>query len=419
MRKIIMGLALVMTLSLPVYATSEEKALRDAADRLESQAQALEKSVEQVKKEVWKLEKIEADLSKQLKALEASAMENQVALEILQEQIETLKVRIQETQVAIDQAKVDLEAQRAAFGKRLSAMYRKADIRYMEVLFGSNTIKDMLSRMTLMQVVARADRVQMSDLRAAHERLEEEERTLAAQMESLEVAEQAAQDKIAALVAQAAEKEALMANVQDELTFSEDEIARLRAQSSAQKSEAQLKRKRALQLESDRLAKEKADRERAAAEKAERERQAEKKKLTLNKSNQSTGATGVLIWPIPSSYRVTSDFGERIHPVTGQLSFHGGIDIGAASGSSIEAADGGSVIWADYKGTYGNCVMIDHGGGLVTLYAHASSLAVSEGDQVFQGQTIAYVGSTGRSTGPHLHFEVREDGVRVCPWNYL
>lgn len=429
MRKIIMGFALVMILSFPVYATREEKALRDAADRLETQAQELEKSAQEVRKELQDLEKQEAALSKQLRELEASAMENQATLEILQEQIEMLKERIQETQAAIQQAKADLEAQRAAFGKRLSAMYRQADVGYMEVLFGSNNIADMLSRMTLMQVVARADRIQMSDLRTAHERLEEEERTLAAQVESLEVAERAAQDKIEALAAQAAEKEALMANVQDELAFSEDEIARLKAQSSAQKSEAELKRKRAQQLESDRLAKEKAEREKAereraaaekeAQEKAEREKRAEKKQSTSSKPNQSAVATGVLIWPVPSSYRVTSDFGERIHPVTGQPSFHGGIDIGAASGASIEASDGGTVIWADYKGTYGNCVMIDHGNGLVTLYAHASSFAVSKGDKVSQGQTIAYVGSTGRSTGPHLHFEVRKEGSRVSPWNYL
>lgn len=425
MKKIIMGIGLAMALTLPVHANQQEDALRDAAKRLESEAQKSLENAQKVKKSLQVLEDQEAVLSEQLKALESSALENQNVLETLQAQIENLKVRIEETRIEIEETKSDIEAQRQIFGKRLSAMYRQADIGYMEVLFGSDDLTDMLSRITMMQVVARSDRAQMGDLRAAHQRLEAEEKEFAAQVESLEIAERAAQDKIDVLNAQAAEKEALMVHVQDEKGFTEEEIARLMDQSSAQKSEAELKRKRAKQLEKDRLAKEKAEADRLAAEKAakekaEAEKKAEEKKQSENLTrSQTQAATGVLIWPTPSSYRVTSDFGQRIHPVTGQSSFHGGIDIGASQGADIEAADGGTVIWADYKGTYGNCVMIDHGSGLVTLYAHASELLVSNGDKVSQGQVIAYVGSTGRSTGPHLHFEVRKNGSRVSPWNYL
>jgi len=125
--------------------------------------------------------------------------------------------------------------------------------------------------------------------------------------------------------------------------------------------------------------------------------------------------TGSFIWPLPSSTYITSRFGLRIHPITGEQKSHNGIDISANSGSTIVAADGGTVTMAAWNGGYGNCVMIDHGNGYITLYGHMSSLAVSQGQSVSQGECIAYVGSTGLSTGPHLHFEVYQGGGRIDP----
>lgn len=126
---------------------------------------------------------------------------------------------------------------------------------------------------------------------------------------------------------------------------------------------------------------------------------------------------GVLSWPVGGS--VTSGFGWRTHPISGASKFHAGIDISAGSGTPISAAGSGTVIVASWYGGYGNTVVIDHGGGLTSLYAHQSSLAVSNGQSVSKGQTIGYVGSTGYSTGPHLHFETRENGTPVNPLNYL
>jgi murein DD-endopeptidase MepM/ murein hydrolase activator NlpD len=128
-------------------------------------------------------------------------------------------------------------------------------------------------------------------------------------------------------------------------------------------------------------------------------------------------STGVFAWP--ASGVVTSDFGYRTHPIFGNTRFHTGIDIGAYSGSPIWAADGGTIIYSGWLGGYGNTVMIDHGRGLVTLYAHCSALYVRQGQSVTKGQTIAAVGSTGNSTGPHLHFEVRQDGNPISPWGFL
>lgn len=129
--------------------------------------------------------------------------------------------------------------------------------------------------------------------------------------------------------------------------------------------------------------------------------------------------TGSFIWPTTSTV-ITSPYGPRIHPVTGQVGrMHSGVDIGAGAGEPVYAADSGNVILAGVNGGYGNCVMIDHGNGYVTLYGHMSSIAASKGQSVSQGDIVGYVGSTGISTGPHLHFEVRQNGGTVNPMSFF
>jgi murein DD-endopeptidase MepM/ murein hydrolase activator NlpD len=128
---------------------------------------------------------------------------------------------------------------------------------------------------------------------------------------------------------------------------------------------------------------------------------------------------GVLAWPVPSSTNITSGYGNRKHPISKKNDFHGAIDIGAKSGNSITAAGNGKVIFAARQGSYGNLIIVDHGGGISTAYAHCSSFVASVGQTVTKGQVIAKIGSTGQSTGPHLHFEVRVDGSQKNPIDYL
>ena len=156
--------------------------------------------------------------------------------------------------------------------------------------------------------------------------------------------------------------------------------------------------------------------ERQRQEELERQRQAELERQRQEQAAQpqpvTTGTVvtgpGSWVWPCPGCTYVTSRAGNRYHPVYNEWRYHSGIDVGAQSGTAVVASDGGTVALADVKGGYGNCVMINHGNGYYTLYGHLSSFTVSAGQTVSQGQTIGYVGSTGVSTGPHLHFEIRQ-----------
>ena len=143
------------------------------------------------------------------------------------------------------------------------------------------------------------------------------------------------------------------------------------------------------------------------------------------KVNNSAGTSSVkyngkLAWPVPSSGKITSYYGYRIHPIYHVNKLHAGIDIGGAAwGAPFVAAEDGTVILARYYGGYGNCVIIDHGGGISTLYAHGSAIYVSEGQKVTRGQNVLAIGSSGTSTGKHAHFEVRVNGSPVDPLPYI
>ena len=167
----------------------------------------------------------------------------------------------------------------------------------------------------------------------------------------------------------------------------------------------------------------KLEKDHTALEKAEKELNAEADRLTkelaaqASNSKTSTYKGGKMTWPLPGHYVITSKFGNRLHPVLKKYSLHTGVDIAVSgcNGDPVVAAAAGTVIKATYSKAYGNYVVIDHGGGITTLYAHSSKLVVKAGDKVSAGQEIMKVGTTGYSTGPHLHFEVRENGTYLNP----
>jgi murein DD-endopeptidase MepM/ murein hydrolase activator NlpD len=275
------------------------------------------------------------------------------------------------------------------FVDRVVETYKTGEVDYLDVLLGSSGWEDLVARFNLVRQLVGNDNLLVTQLDEARREVARQKRLLATMT-------------------------AAKAKAEKEFSDQNAQLAAVRAQVVA-KQQAVLAARRAKAQTLTRVAQ-----TRRGYEQQERELLAESRELQRIIAGSSAGTvhgTGRLIWPVPGP--VTSGFGWRVHPIFHTRKFHTGIDIGAAYGTAIHAADGGTVIYAAGMSGYGNVVVIDHGGGLSTLYAHQSGFAVSSGGAVSRGQVIGYVGMTGYTTGPHLHFEVRVNGSPVDPLGYL
>ena len=285
--------------------------------------------------------------------------------------------RLEENEEKLAVTEREYDRKSAALGKRVRDIYINGQISYIDVLFGAKDFSDFLTRMDLLK------RVIKQDYDLVHAVLADRD-AMRALKEELEK-DRAAQEPL--------EKEAREARL-----AMEDKVEKQRAIIEQMKyDKATIERKQ--------------DEARAASERITR---------MLQRSglrNLPVQGSGAMIWPLGGP--ITSDFGWRVHPITGAQRFHSGIDIGGDYGDAICAAQAGTVEYAGWISGYGNAVIINHGGGISTLYGHCQSLNVSVGENVSQGDVIAYCGSTGNSTGPHCHFEVRENGEPVNPLSYL
>ncbi len=310
----------------------------------------------------------------------------------LQTQLDRLRFEIAGREAAIAATASLLRTQRAAFGERARAHYMSDPLGVFELLLTSRDLGDLLSRTTYLQDVMASDEAAMDGLR-----------TTARQLESARLQLSTAQRQVAM------QRDAISAQEQAIAGVRREAVATLDEQRAAQRAREGL------------LAETKANakRLREIADAEEAEGAAIAAELRGTGSHGSGATPGGLSWPCPASHDITSGFGWRYHPILKTRRFHQGIDIGAPSGSRIVAAAAGTVIFAGDRGGYGNTVMIDHGDGLVTVYAHQSRIAVSEGQRVRRSQTIGRVGSTGLSTGPHVHFETRVNGHARDPLGYL
>jgi len=302
-----------------------------------------------------------------------------------------LKARAELRQAAakLRATSADLARQQDLFERRVVGMYKKDDVSYFDVLLGSNGWEDLVSRIELVRTVADADNDLVGDLLALRDQVAEQKRQLTASEAELAGAEAdlaTQNDRLAVLRATEAAKQQSLAAARAAKNGVLQQVATNRRQWEAQEDQ--------LQAESNQLA-----------------------AVIAGSSGGGGRGTGQLIWPVSGS--VTSGFGWRIHPIFGVKMFHSGIDIAAGYGAAIQAADGGTTIYSGWMEGYGNVVVIDHGKGLSTLYAHMSATGVGNGVGVSRGQTIGNVGATGYATGPHLHFEVRLNGNPVDPLGYL
>ncbi|HEY3363654.1 MAG TPA: peptidoglycan DD-metalloendopeptidase family protein [Symbiobacteriaceae bacterium] len=294
-------------------------------------------------------------------------------------ELKTTRASLGLLEAALKQSQGQYQERKAVLGRRVRAIQENGRVSYLGVLVGSHSFADFVSRMDLLKQIVQQDSRLMREVRA--------------QKQTLEKQRQAVADRTAQLTALQAEAVRTVQTVQAKEAAQEQIIAALdRSQAELQAQLAEYDRQQAVV-----------------------EQQIYEFQLRLNR----IAGKFAPVHPLRGKLVITSDFGPRIHPVFGVSSFHGGTDFAANSGDPIFAIEDGVVIHAGWDDVYGNRLVIDHGSGIASWYGHAQVLLVDVGDAVKQGQTIARADSTGLSTGPHLHLEIRVNNVRQNPLNYL
>ena len=386
-------------------------------------------SSSEIKKELTGLRSQQAELKKEREALQAKIKENQSKTQTLVEKKSDIDQQISMTQASIDNLneqvqqyslliankQADLEASQAEeqrlntqYKTRIRSMEETGSISYWAILFGANSFSDLLDKIDVIQEIAKADQLMMDKMKAVSEQIAAERAELEQQMAELDATRRELDQQEQDLEAQRAEQDTLLT----EMLAAYEEMNADYMQNMA--DEAAL---------SEEIAKSESAYY-AALSKEEAERIAALNRQNNNKgsSSNSSGATntGGWLYPLPYQCQVTDSYGYRTHPVSGKRgTWHNGVDLAAGSGTSIYASKSGTVTTAVNSSIWGNYVVINHGDGFSTLYAHMQGLIVSVGDYVKQGQTIGYVGSTGLSTGPHLHFTIYYNGSDVNPMSYI
>ena len=397
-------LAFVMAASLFVGfipATASAKVTQSEIDDLKNQKAALSEQSASYEATINSL-KNKKNAQVELKtALDSKlALTNQQIMN-LEEQIKLHDALIERKTQEVDEAQKTADEQLEKYKKRVRAMEESGRYNYFEVLFGANSIGEFLSLIDDIGDIMQSDKEleesykqSVTDLKTVKAEYEEAQTGL--KQNKVECAK--LKDQLQVDITQAA---SVITSLQSDISKNASVLSTLDSQEAALQSQIQAKVK---QLNEQKKAEEEANRNNNNGG------------SSGGNSGGSSVGTGNLVWPSYCTY-ITSRQGPRVHPITGEYKNHGGTDIGASYGSAIYAADSGKVVSSSdgWNGGWGNYVMIDHGNGMQTLYAHMSSRAVSVGQTVKRGQTIGYVGSTGMSTGPHLHFEMYVNGSRIDP----
>lgn len=338
------------------------------------------------------LEKEKANLENYVVALDNNLAEIQKKISELNGMIVEKEEEIRVTEGELEAAIQKQEEQYAAMKLRIQMMYEQNDNYYLETILRAESFADLLNKLDYIQMVMDYDDQKLQEYILIRQYVEVCKEELNAEKEVLDEAKAGVEQEEASLAQLISDKETEIVAKQGDISNKEAAIAEYEAEIQAQNELI-------------------ASLEAAVA--------AERKKLAEENAKKLTYDGGMFAFPAPSYTKISDDYGNRIHPTLGVEKFHNGIDLAAPNGSPILAAYDGEVVAAAYSSSMGNYVMIDHGDSLYTIYMHASALYVSRGDAVTKGQQIAAVGSTGRSTGPHLHFGVRKNGGYVSPWGYL
>ena len=361
-----------------ILALTVVQAYGQTVDDLRKQQKNINQQIDKTKQEIKQIQDRTKDVSKEIDALDIKMDNATTELERVENTLADLNAQIDVTLGELKDAEDKLSEQEETFNKRLRAMYMNGNVGYLEVLLSSGDITEFLSRKDMIQEIAEYDKELIIFMKEQRDTIDTKKIELEAQRASVEVTKSKLEARKRDLEKATREKENLMGRLQQDIKEYERQYDKLNDY--------------AKEIESK-----------------------------IVKLQRETGpySGGKMAWPVPGYNRITSYYGYRIHPIFKVKKLHTGIDIGAPTGSKITAAADGTVIFADWLGGYGKAMMVDHGGGIVTLYAHNSSFTAKEGQKVKRGDTIAKAGSTGNSTGPHLHFEVRKNGAYVDPVPWL
>ncbi|MBR6237750.1 MAG: peptidoglycan DD-metalloendopeptidase family protein [Lachnospiraceae bacterium] len=368
------------------------KAKQAEIQEAEKEKQQLKSSITDAKKIVSGLESTKKDLEAYVTELDANLTDVEAKIAELKELIADKEAEIEEATADLEEAEEIQQTQYENMKKRIKFMYEKGDTFFLDLIFSASSYADMLNKADYAEKLSEYDAKKLEEYKQTCEYVAACKADLEADKEVLDEAK-AKQDE---------EQE----NLNTLIAAKNSEISMTAA--DIHNKEAAIK-----ELEADMAARD------AAIKQLEQIVAEERRRLAEESGKVLTYDGGMFKWPAPSYTRISDDYGNRIHPITGTNQFHNGVDMAAPGGSPILAAYDGEVVAATYNASMGNYVMIDHGDSLYTIYMHASALYVSKGDYVSKGQKIAAVGTTGRSTGNHLHFSVRKNGSYVSPWNYL
>jgi murein DD-endopeptidase MepM/ murein hydrolase activator NlpD len=330
-------------------------------------------------------------------ALDQSIELTRQDIEYVNEEISILEAKIEIKNQEYDKAVAEEERQLDLFKKRLRAMEENGTISYYEILFDAKSFSDLLSRLDSVNEILQSDEYVVNEIRQARQAVAIAHQELYDAKEEQKAAKADLEAKEADLLTQVEQANAVIKQLMNDYdTYNSTYQQSKELGEQIQKDMAELER---LQKELD--------------------EEIARKMREQNSVNAGVFANGDFLWPSPSCNIVTSKYGMRVHPIYGKYAMQNGVDIGAADGTKILASEGGIVMISKYSASYGNYVMINHGGDRYTLYAHMSQRLVKEDDTVSQGDVIGLVGSTGDSTGAHIHFEVYIDGKRTDPLQFF
>ncbi len=387
-----MLLVLLFTKPVSVSATGQlQESIRKKQEQIaqaQEERKQLQSNLKDVKAIVAELEKSKTSLSNYVKELDAQLISAEAKIQELKGLISEKETEIENTKQELEAAIVVEETQYEEMKARIRMMYERGESMYLEMVLGADSFADMLNKAQYVEAISSYDRQKLEEYQLNRQLIEVCKAELEEEEAVLQEAKQVVEEEQANLEILIDKKQQEIVSYQTDINTKEEAIRQYEEEIEAENAIiAALEAQVAAELQQ------------------------------LNGGPVYDG--GIFKWPAPSYTRISDEYGWRMHPTLGVRKFHNGIDMAAPGGSPILAAYNGVVVASAYNATMGNYIMINHGGGLYTIYMHASALYAKEGQTVAKGDRIAAVGTTGRSTGNHLHFGVRLNGEYVNPNSYL